>query len=80
MSQWEDDKGESKFKKVCQTFHNRKGIGDCVVLYYWLSATGFQQRFYQAERTAVGGKREGEEEEWVVFQDSRQRERQLQRL
>lgn len=80
MSQRGDDKGESTFKKLCQISHNRRGIGDCVVLYYWLSPTGFQQRFYQAERTAVGGKREGKEEEWVVFQDSRQRERQLQRL
>lgn len=37
-----------------------------------------QQKLYKELQWE--GKRQGEEEEWVVFQDSRQRERQLQRL
>lgn len=55
----------------------QKGINDCITGYH---LQDFSKSSTKLKELQWEGKRQGEEEEWVVFQDSRQRERQLQRL
>lgn len=72
---------ESVFKSrvgISEMSQLQKSINDCtlLVITYRISAkSSTELKELQCE-----GKSKGEEEEWVVFQNSRQRERQLRRL